>query len=194
MKGASPHERAAEEEQGCCCQRCCAAGPQVQTGLTSKGKPCGLNSYDESMLGSVYPPQDNPDLKLGHMESEAGYIDPGAYVALTVDLLPKLFSDQQRLIISAAALFEFLFSIVGFTVGAHRPANSGFPPALQTEPVFVGCVFARVGTWQLSSLKGPKPQPKPPFKKHLDESAGAILIASWPGKKKKENMKKRIER
>lgn len=62
--GASPGERAAEGkvkvELGYGWQMCCAAGTQVQAGLMSKGRPCGLNSlicchhtYDESILGSV---------------------------------------------------------------------------------------------------------------------------------------------
>lgn len=56
--------RAAEgmrkEEPGYGWQMCYAAGTQVQVGIMSKGRPCGLNSlicchhtYDESILGSV---------------------------------------------------------------------------------------------------------------------------------------------
>lgn len=65
-----------------------------------------------------------------------------------MDLLPKLLLDQ--LIIRAAALFEFLFSIVRFTVGAHHAANSGFPPALQTEPVFG--LYLWWAQWHLSYI------------------------------------------
>lgn len=49
-----------KEEPGYGWQMCYAAGTQVQVGIMSKGRPCGLNSlicchhtYDESILGSV---------------------------------------------------------------------------------------------------------------------------------------------